>query len=70
MVKKIRVIDEAPTVEEKTPDNDLMELAKTMDWKLWEILQILQRFEKKIGVLDGADIAEESTTTTATSKKK
>ena len=54
MVKKIRVIDEAPAVEE-TSDNDLMELAKTMDWKLWEILQILQRFEKKISVLDGAE---------------
>jgi len=52
MVKKIRVIDEAPAVEEKTPDNDIMELAKTMDWKLWEILQILQRFEKKFDVVD------------------
>ena len=56
MVKKIRVIDEAPAVEEKTADNDLMELAKTRDWKLWEILQILQRFEKKIGVVDGTDL--------------
>jgi len=58
MVKKIRVIDEAPAVEEKTVDNDLMELAKTMDWKLWEILQILQRFEKKIGVVDGTDLED------------
>ena len=49
MVKKIRVIDEAPAVEEKTADNDFMELAKSMDWKLWEMLQILQRFEKKFG---------------------
>ena len=52
MVKKIRVIDEASAVEQKTPDNDIMELAKTMDWKLWEILQILQRFEKKFDVVD------------------
>jgi len=59
MVKKIRVIDEAPAVEEKTVDNDFMELAKSMDWKLWEILQILQRFEKKIGVLDGSEVEDE-----------
>jgi len=26
-----------------------------MDWKLWEILQILQRFEKKFDVVDSAD---------------
>ena len=61
MVKKIRVIDEAPAVEEKTADNDFMELAKSMDWKLWEILQIMQRFEKKIGVVDGTDITDQST---------
>jgi len=54
-------------VEESTasPENELMELAKTMDWKLWEILQILQRFEKKISVLDGAEAPEEETTTSA-----
>ena len=49
MVKKIRVIDEAPSVDDKPADNDMMELAKSMDWKLWEMLQILQRFEKKFG---------------------
>lgn len=64
MVKKIRVIDEAPAVEE-TSDNNLMELAKTMDWKLWEILQILQRFEKKISVLDGAETPAETPTDTS-----
>ena len=52
MVKKIRVIDEAPAVQEKSVDNDFMELAKSMDWKLWEILQIMQRFEKKFDVVD------------------
>jgi len=50
MVKKIRVLDEA--VAEETKDEASMEnfyeLAKTMDWKLWEILQIMQRLEKKI----------------------
>ena len=39
MVKKIRVIDDTP--EEaggiNSSDRDMMEMAKTMDWKLWEI---------------------------------
>ena len=54
MVKKIRVLDEA--VAEDTKDEASMEnfyeLAKTMDWKLWEILQIMQRLEKKLGNLN------------------
>lgn len=54
MVKKIRVLDEA--VAEETKDEASMEnfyeLAKTMDWKLWEILQIMQRLEKKLGKLN------------------
>ena len=53
MVKKIRVLDEA--VAEDTKDEASMEnfyeLAKTMDWKLWEILQIMQRLEKKLSNL-------------------
>ena len=54
MVKKIRVLDEA--VAEDTKDEASMEnfyeLAKTMDWKLWEILQIMQRLEKKLSKLN------------------
>ena len=65
MVKKIRVIEEAVEESTASPENELMELAKTMDWNLWEILQILQRFEKKISVLDGAEAPEEETTTSA-----
>jgi hypothetical protein len=60
MVKKIRVIDEP--IEETTEDVSMetfYELAKTMDWKLWEILQIMQRFEKKIQVLDNQDADSE-----------
>ena len=52
MVKKIRVIDETPDAEvdnSSTEDRDYMELAKSMDWKLWEILQIMQRLEKQLG---------------------
>jgi len=54
MVKKIRVIDEPSaneTKDEATMEN-FYELAKTMDWKLWEILQIMQRVEKKLSVTD------------------
>lgn len=52
MVKKIRVIDE-PVEEKNDASMDaFMELAKTMDWKLWEILQTMQRLEKKLDVVD------------------
>ena len=30
----------------------MMELAKAADWKLWEMLQAIQRLEKKIDVSD------------------
>ena len=53
MVKKIRVIDEVKSSEDAQSDSvtptDMQELAKSMDWKLWEILQIMQRLEKKLG---------------------
>ena len=60
MVKKIRVIDETPDEDTSSStgpvlDKDFMEMAKTMDWKLWEILQIMQRLEKSLvtkGILD------------------
>tara|TARA_Y100000385_G_scaffold276381_1_gene322030 strand:+ start:3551 stop:3775 length:225 start_codon:yes stop_codon:yes gene_type:complete len=48
MVKKIRVIDDTPDESINGGDRDLMEMAKTMDWKLWEILQIMQRLEKAL----------------------
>ena len=48
MVKKIRVIDETPDEIPTDSNQDLMEMAKTMDWKLWEMLQLLQRLEKKL----------------------
>ena len=51
MVKKIRVIDE---VEEQAPEDfnkTILELAKAMDWKMWELLQTMQRLEKKLSVV-------------------
>lgn len=58
MVKKIRLIDDEKSEDEAevssdssaVADSEFKELAKSMDWKLWEILQILQRFEKKLTV--------------------
>ena len=61
MVKKIRVIEDATSSEEATPtDRNMMEMAKTMDWKLWEILQIMQKLEKKIGSIDLVDSEDSS----------
>ena len=53
MVKKIRVIDETPDETPVSGDMEMMDLAKSMDWKLWEILQIMQRLEKS---LKGAEL--------------
>ena len=55
MVKKIRVIDE---VEEQPPEDfnkTILELAKAMDWKMWELLQTMQRLEKKLSVVADSD---------------
>jgi Fe-S cluster biosynthesis and repair protein YggX len=55
MVKKIRVIDE---VEEQPPEDfnkTMLELAKAMDWKMWELLQTMQRLEKKLSVINDTD---------------
>jgi len=53
MVKKIRVLDEpvATTPMDASPEA-LYELQKTMDWKLWEILQIMQRLEKSLSGME------------------
>jgi hypothetical protein len=58
MVKKIRLIDEPEETNtsseitsrenNSTFNNELLELAKTMDWKLWEILQSVQRLETEM----------------------
>ena len=54
MVKKIRVIEDSTVVPDEISDaafrTQLMELAKAVDWKLWELLQTIQRLEKKIDV--------------------
>lgn len=51
MVKKIRLLD-SPINEFNENNNEfnaaILELAKTMDWKLWEILQSVQRLEEQM----------------------
>ena len=71
MVKKIRILDEpVQEVSEEVTLETMHELAKTMDWKLWEILQIMQRFEKKINVLDGAGVPDEEVSSEQSTKPK
>jgi len=57
MVKKIRVIEE-PSIDEITEEEfrkNIMELAKSADWKLWELLQTMQRLEKKLSTVSVDD---------------
>ena len=62
MVKKIRVIENGTagtstslTMSDADFRVNIMELAKSADWKLWEMLQVLQRLEKKINSIDFTD---------------
>ena len=54
MVKKIRVIEDSTVAPDEISDaafrTQMMELAKAVDWKLWELLQTIQRLEKKIDI--------------------
>ena len=56
MVKKIRVTEDSTVAPDEISDaafrTQVMELAKAVDWKLWELLQTIQRLEKKIDVSD------------------
>lgn len=58
MARKIRLIDEEPSDKElDTSDfnTQIIELAKSMDWKLWELLQTMQRIEKNLTIVDDKD---------------
>jgi hypothetical protein len=71
MVKKIRLIeDEVSDDELDTQDmqKQWMELAKSMDWKLWELLQTMQRLERNLRVID-EEPTESSESENAKSKK-
>lgn len=58
MVKKIRMIEEVVTEEvldEQSWQKQMLEYQKSMDWKLWEMLKIMQGIVIDSGN-DGADI--------------
>tara|TARA_Y100000389_G_scaffold96278_1_gene92944 strand:- start:1167 stop:1346 length:180 start_codon:yes stop_codon:yes gene_type:complete len=59
MVKKIRVIEDSSVVPDEMSDaafrTQVMELAKAVDWKLWELLQTIQRLEKRLDISDNDD---------------
>jgi hypothetical protein len=45
MVKKIRVIEEEPTIEtldDQSYRRQMLDYQKAIDWKLWEMLKIMQ----------------------------
>ena len=49
MVRKVRVLDEVEveTSEAKVPEG-MEEVAQAIDWKLWEMLKILQNIEEML----------------------
>ena len=58
MARKIRLIEEEPsdnTLDSNDFQKEILELAKSMDWKLWELLQTMQRLEKGLTVVDEDD---------------
>ena len=59
MVKKIRVIEDSSVIPDEMSDaafrTQVMELAKAVDWKLWELLQTIQRLEKRLDISDNDD---------------
>ena len=58
MARKIRLIEEEPsdnTLDSNDFQKEILELAKSMDWKLWELLQTMQRLEKGLTVVEDDD---------------
>ena len=54
MVKKIRVLEEVEPGVKLTDEEmrqQFFEIAKSMDWKLWELLQTMQRLDEKLTVV-------------------
>ena len=63
MVKKIRLVEDEVSDEEMDlgdAQKQFLELAKSMDWKLWEMLQTIQRVEKKLTVTETTTDDEET----------
>lgn len=67
MAKKIRVIEEEQTEEELSTQefqSKMLEYMHTMDWKLWEMLKIMQSMAEKNGIssdaIDDNNVPEET----------
>ncbi len=73
MVKKIRLIEDEVS-DEKMDANDMqkqfLELTKSMDWKLWELLQTMQRLEKGLTVVDEESVEKTTKTDAKITKTK
>ncbi len=63
MVKKIRLIEDEVSDEQMDSadiQKQFLELAKSMDWKLWELLQTMQRLERGLTVVDDEEPVEKT----------
>jgi hypothetical protein len=59
MVKKIKFIEEEIPVEvmdEQTYQTKMLEYQKSMDWKVWEILKLMQSMAETTVSVDDTDI--------------
>ena len=62
MVKKIRLVEEEKDDEALDAGDTakaVVELLKSMDWKLWETLQTMQRLEKNLRVMSTEEETDE-----------
>jgi spore maturation protein CgeB len=57
MVKKIRLIEEEPTFDEMSArdfQDKTLEYMKSIDWKLWEMMKVVQKWAEREGLTDEA----------------
>lgn len=73
MVKKIRVIEEEKTDEELDAQEfqaRMLEYMQAMDWKLWEMLKVVQKFAEDNGYADPEETPVEVKTKKKSTKIK
>jgi hypothetical protein len=67
MVKKIRLVEEQPSAEELSAQEfqeKTLEYMKSMDWKLWEMMKVVQKWAEREGLTETDDAVK------ATPRKK
>ena len=67
MVKKIRVIEEEPSIDamdEQAYRKQMLEYQKAIDWKLWEMLKIMQGTDVATSEAEQIDSTPSSKTNT------